>query len=124
MIGSKNVFFRFYTLGFKMISEKAVICSLTDPSILGFMNVYEHGDIWFKSKGCVGCSEENRKKCCGNCPFQYMDGCKLHRKNKMHKPYVCMIIPAPDSVLSYCQQEFTCIQGSRKGDVVKVNEVH
>ena len=51
----------------KYKKEKLVLCSIDDPSPILYMNIYEEGDVWVKSKGCEGC--ENNRKCCGDCPM-------------------------------------------------------
>ena len=104
--------------------QKAVICLLDNPQPIGYMNVYEPGDVWMKIQGCEACSLENRRKCCTNCPVFIDIGCVLHLEDPRNsrKPFHCIVNPSPDICHSYCQLEFQSIQGSRKGQIRKLSE--
>lgn len=85
---------------------------LDEPSPVGFMNVYEEGDIWLKIRGC----EECENNCCGNCPLASDRGCYLHLINKgQDKPYHCVVHPSPLKHRIDCVLEYGCIQGKHKG---------
>lgn len=105
-------------------SEPAVVCPMDSPSPIAYLNIYENGDIWIKTKGCENCSWDNRKKCCGNCPMLTMRGCTYHLENikSSRKPLHCVIEPPPSKCKSYCQLEFQCAKGSHKGQIRKVSE--
>jgi len=102
--------------------DKLVVSKLNDPSSVAYFNIYEVGDIWIKIKGCEGCPEENRRKCCKDC-FKYTDvGCghQIDSLDGKEKPFVCVSFPTPKSRISYCQIVFKCIEGKAKGNIIKV----
>lgn len=100
-----------------MDSAPLALCSLEYPETIGYMNVYETGDIWIKTNGCKGCV--NEKKCCGDCRMLTQEGCMLHN-NVMKKPYVCVVLPPPNVNNKWCQLEFLCIKGKNKGKTKRV----
>ena len=97
-----------------------VVCDVRSPVVYAFLDVFEDGDEWVKTVGCDGCTELS--KCCRTCPMLATNGCALHFQNKSHKPYGCIITPTPKHNLGFCQQEFKCTKGSKKGQVRKVSE--
>lgn len=105
--------------------EKAVVCAVDDPTPIAYLNVYEEGDIWVKVQGCEACPEENRKKCCGNCPMWGNGGCFWHlgvNRRGSSKPWTCVVKPCPDTSWEWCSLEFRCVRGSRKGQIRRVRE--
>lgn len=84
---------------------------MDDPSPVGFVNVYEKGDVWIKVRGCVECP----RNCCGKCPMIAEDKCYLHLVDHgNHKPFICVIKPDPITKHD-CSLVWECVQGSRKG---------
>jgi len=94
------------------------------PSPIAFINVFEPGDIWIKINSCEGCKEI--EKCCGDCPILSSNGCAFHtsKRNRYstNKPYQCVVKPTPDQGHSYCQLEFECIKGSKKGKIRRMSD--
>lgn len=91
---------------------------MENASPVGFMNVYEPGDVWVKTKGCENCPWESRIRCCGKCAFLMERGCAWHYErgdNTKAKPFVCVARPTPEPAISYCQQEYLCIKGTNRG---------
>jgi hypothetical protein len=105
-----------------MTTKMAAVFEVDSPSPVAFMNVFDEGDVWLKFKDCSGCGEENQITCCGDCPFRLEAGCYVHIKIKGQKPFECCVQPAPHKTYSYCQLEFVCIEGPRKGTVRKMSE--
>jgi hypothetical protein len=106
----------------KITAEKSVLCRLSAPETIAYLNVYEEGDVWVKIKSCEDCSLTNKKKCCGDCPYITAIGdCAWHlEKNKSSKPWYCIIWPTPDRANSRCMLEFKCVKGMHKGKIRKV----
>ena len=102
--------------------EKLVLCKVEDPIPIAYFNIYEKGDIWIKIKGCEDCPEESRKKCCKDCSKYTNTGCLHHLdgSNGQEKPFVCVIAPTPKARIPYCQIEFKCIKGKKKGNIIKI----
>ncbi len=97
------------------------IVPLDEPSPVGFMNVYEDGDLWEKIKGCDECPPENN--CCVNCPLSTDKGCYLHLiKKGQDKPFHCVVHPSPLKHKPKCCLEYRCIKGSYKGLVRRQSE--
>jgi len=90
-----------------------------DPSPVGFMNVFEAGDLWKKVRGCEACSLEHRLKCCGNCEFLVKEDGHCDREDnvrwRMGKPLYCCIMPTPDMHISGCALIYECTQGKFTG---------
>lgn len=85
---------------------------MDDPSPVGFMNVYEEGDLWMKVQGCEGCPTP----CCGQCAMLFEKKCLLHLFDKgSKKPFNCVVKPSPVKHNSDCQLVFECVQGKSKG---------
>ena len=103
-------------------TERAVVCLVSEPVPVGYLNVYEQGDVWLKIVGCEGCPPEAQKKCCGNCPLLLKQGGCIPHLEGTHKPFDCMIVPPPDMTYSFCQLEFECVKGTNKGKVRKIRE--
>ena len=105
-------------------NEKMVIYLNNDPTPIVYINVYEEGDTWVKKNNCSNCPEESRKKCCGGCPMFSSIGCYFHIDSGSHsnKPFDCVIKPTPDQTLAWCQLEFECVKGTRKGYIKKINQ--
>ena len=93
---------------------------LDRPSPVGFMNVFDEDDIWIKIRGCEDCP--SKKICCGTCPMLNDKGCFLHLDKSQSKPFRCIINPNPRNNLSWCQQEFQCVQGEMLGQIRKIKE--
>jgi len=105
--------------------EKAVVLSCEDPTPIAFLNVYEEGDVWIKVKGCDTCPRESRLYCCGNCAMLLRDKgeCRLHLGNdRRDKPYHCAVYPTPEVCNAWCNLEFECIVGSKKGMIRRVRD--
>jgi len=104
--------------------ELLLLMPVDDPSPVGAMNLMEQGDIWIKTKGCDTCPIEMRRKCCGDCPMLSPDAiCILHSfRPYNNKPYKCIAQPRPNSCVSWCSLEYTCVQGSHKGKVRRLRE--
>lgn len=89
---------------------------LDNPSPVGYMNIYEQGDIWEKIKGC----EECENNCCGNCPLSSDKGCYLHLINKgQDKPFHCVVHPSPLKHKADCILEYKCVKGTQIGRIRK-----
>ena len=107
-------------------NKKAVILDVDEPVALGFCNIFEvpgedsDGDIWKKIVGCEGCP--NIADCCGSCAMLTPIGCMVHLKSARRKPFRCIVSPTPGDHMSWCQQEFLCVQGIHKGKIRKVRE--
>jgi hypothetical protein len=101
-----------------------VIVSATEPTAIGYQDVFEEGDEWVKINSCEGCPLENIRTCCNNCPMLTGDGkCYLHLMKKGNlKPYECAVRPMPDAHVSPCQLEFRCIKGSNKGKIRRIRD--
>jgi hypothetical protein len=108
----------------KISEEMCAIIPWNDPSPVAYINVFELGDIWVKTKSCDGCSQESKEMCCHNCPVFTGDGCMFHQSGKYstNKPFECVVKPTPEQGRSYCQLEFTCISGKYKGKVRRLKE--
>jgi hypothetical protein len=105
----------------EITKEPAVITGLREPSTIAYINVFDEGDVWVKTKGCEGCGRI--KDCCKTCPFCLPpDGCTVHIKMPKQKPFLCVTFPLPSKTFSYCQQEFKCIHGPRTGTIRKIAE--
>lgn len=107
-------------------NDKLVLCPTNNPSPIIYMNLYEEGDVWLKIQGCESCFKENRMKCCGNCPMSLNDTgeCRLHiDNNREDKPFYCIIKPFPNTCMSFCNLQYKCISGSKKGKIRKVNSI-
>jgi len=102
--------------------KNLVVCQVDEPSPIAYLNVYEQGDAWIKTKGCEDCSLENRKLCCGSCPMFTDKGCFFHLEQTNSKPFRCVVIPAPNDCLKWCALEFKCIKGNNEGKIRKVKE--
>ena len=89
------------------------IVAMNDPSAMGFMDVYDPGDVWMKVQGCDACITENN--CCGNCAARAGDKCSLHILNGGSKPYDCVVRPSPIEHNSNCALVFECTCGKFKG---------
>ena len=101
--------------------EILALISLKRPSeLVGYMNVYDYGDIWEKIKGCDGC--ENN--CCKNCPIYMEDlGCRLHILNMgQDKPVHCVIQPSPLKHRADCLLEYKCTKGIHIGRIRKQSD--
>jgi len=99
------------------------LVAIDEPTVLGYANLFEPGDIWIKTVGCQGCKLESRKKCCANCMAFYSKGCGFQiRGGASHKPFECVVKPVPNQGLSYCQMEFQCVAGKNKGKVRKMSD--
>lgn len=108
-----------------MIKEK--ICAIipwNNPSPVGFMNVFEEGDIWVKVKGCEECPDESKAICCINCPSFTGSGCGYHEGGaySTNKPYQCVVKPTPDQGKSHCILEYLCVKGKYKGKIRHLNK--
>lgn len=102
----------------KISNKKCAIIPWNEPSPVGFINVFEQGDVWIKIQGCEKCSKERRKKCCGTCPMLTPDAfCFWHIKagSSSSKPFYCAVLPTPDSCTPGCKLVYQCIKGSKKG---------
>lgn len=98
----------------KKINEMGILAlvPMNYPSPVGYMNVYEEGDLWIKTKGCDDCPPEQRLKCCGNCRMVSEHGCFLHMTNKgQNKPISCVVQPRPDKHRPNCVIEIKCVKG-------------
>jgi hypothetical protein len=105
--------------------ETYVVCKVDTPTPIAYMNVFDPGDIWVKTKGCDECSEESRLYCCGNCSMLLKDTgeCRLHIGfNKREKPFHCIVDPVPNICHSWCCLEYECIQGPHKGKIRRVRD--
>lgn len=104
--------------------KRAVICNLDEPVPIAYLNIYEPGDIWVKSKGCESCSQENKAKCCNNCGmFSSKQGCTWHLDLPLAnsgKPWNCIVKPYPDAAMSFCSLEYRCMRGSHEGTIRRV----
>ena len=122
-------------MNIELVTDKtAVIAAVDDPTPVAFVNLFEPGDIWIKTKGCEDCPLESRRRCCNQCPMLvYATGqCSLHVKggrngaqvgiNNLNKPFCCMVKPIPSDCYSWCQLEYKCLQGSNEGKIRKVSE--
>lgn len=98
----------------------SVLCFVDSPVPLAYFNVYEEGDIWVKIKGCEGCI--NTSRCCGKCPMLSEKGCFLHLDNMLNKPYRCVVKPEPQVCIIWCQLEFQCVKGPKKGVIRRVSD--
>ena len=103
---------------------RLAIISIEDATPMGYMNVYEHGDIWIKIQGCEKCSVERRRRCCGQCPFLTDNGlCSWQLESKpSKKPFKCVVKPFPDSCIKGCALAFECVKGKNNGKVRNVND--
>lgn len=101
-----------------------VLCYKDKSIPIAYLNIYESGDVWIKTKSCEECAEENRRKCCQGCPMYTIKGCllQLQNPNSSNKPYNCVVNPPPNQVLSRCALEFECVKGKNKGKIRKVRE--
>ena len=107
----------------KYKKEKLFLCSIENPSPILYCNIYEEGDVWIKIKGCEEC--EKHKLCCGNCTLSVDSGCVYHigiNKKGSKKPFFCVYFPTPDKCLSWCQLEFKCVSGVKKGKIRKIKK--
>jgi hypothetical protein len=90
------------------------------PEPVGYMNVFEEGDVWLKINNCFGC--ENSDKCCGRCEMLVGGDCRLHLEGwGKGKPYHCTVWPPPNIKLSFCQLAFKCVKGSNEGKIKRIN---
>lgn len=109
-----------------MIDKRAVIIGLDAPVPLAYINIYEPGDMWVKIKGCDSCPKESRIKCCNNCElFSEFVGCAWHISRNQattRKPWNCIVKPYPDASMMFCALEFECVEGSRKGQIRRVQD--
>lgn len=105
-------------------NHKFVICDLNEAESIGYMNVFEEGDIWIKIKGCESCSIARRVQCCGNCKLLLKDTgeCRFHNMGNLQKTMYCVVTPMIDDMMSGCQLEFKCIKGSKLGKIRKVGD--
>lgn len=103
-------------------NEMLVVCYTNKPVPIAYLNVYEPDDIWIKINSCEDCPEENRKRCCKNCPLYTSKGCIQHLTSNS-KPYTCVVNPPPNKVFSYCSLEFKCIKGKNKNKKRKIKEL-
>lgn len=102
------------------------IIPVNNPSPVAFLNVFEEGDKWVKTKGCDECPTEWHRKCCGNCPMSSDNGCAWHlekRKDGGTKPYHCIVNPLPHVCKKNCVLEFKCIKGKNKGKIRRVRDI-
>jgi len=105
-------------------SQLSVVISVSDPSSIAFLNVYEEGDIWIKIEGCEKCSYENRTQCCGSCPMNTEKGCFFHldKRSNINKPFYCIASPTPKDCIGYCSQKFKCLQGKYRDKIRKISK--
>jgi hypothetical protein len=104
-------------------NEPAVICTLSNPSPIAYLNLYEEGDIWIKIVGCDACPDDKRRLCCGNCPMFTKMGCYWHLEANLStssKPWNCVVKPYPHSAMSFCSLEYKCVAGSKEGKIRRV----
>jgi hypothetical protein len=107
-------------------TEKAVVILYDKPKPIAFLNVYDEGDVWIKTKGCEDCPEDSRAYCCGNCKMFLKDNgeCRLHIDDDgRQKPFRCVIDPSPEICHAWCSLEFECIVGPKKGKIRKVKDI-
>ena len=105
--------------------KMCAIVPINDPSPVGYINVFEQGDVWWKTKGCKGCPVESQKMCCNHCKIFSPVGCGFQADDYIsatNKPYQCVVKPTPEQGRSYCQLQFTCIKGKHKGKVRNLNK--
>ena len=99
----------------------AAVIPVDDPSPIAFINVFEKGDVWVKTRECAQCGG-----CCGNdCAMLLDNKCRLHmerRNDGTAKPFHCIIAPKPHTCKTYCTLEFTCIAGTNVGKVIRVRD--
>jgi hypothetical protein len=102
-----------------------VLVPFDRPEPLGYMNVFEEGDIWIKAKGCEECPIESKKRCCNQCPILIQDTgqCMAHLGvGSLNKPFECVVRPLPNRCYSWCHLEFKCVKGKNEGKVRKISE--
>ena len=102
---------------------RAVLCLCDEPTPIAYLNIYEEGDIWIKIKGCETCTLEHRRLCCDSCPMFTSLGCHFHLEVTQSKPFRCVINPTPDICQKWCNLEFKCIEGSKKGYMRRVKDI-
>ena len=104
-------------------NKTCAIVPLNEPSPVGFINLYEEGDIWQKIKGCEDCPAGQRIACCRLCPLVSKSGCFLHLDNKgQNKPFHCVVAPRPDKHRPNCVLEYKCIKGTLEGKVHRTRD--
>jgi len=100
-------------------TERAVVISLEEPASIAYLNIYDEGDVWEKTRGCEDCPPEWMAKCCKDCfAFVPERGCLLHPIKT--KPFECVVVPAPNICRRNCILEFKCVKGPKKGLVRRV----
>jgi hypothetical protein len=87
------------------------LVSCEKPETVGFMNVYDTGDVWVKVRGCEVCSQH----CCGKCPLQFEGKCRVHQTDPQNKPYVCVVQPLPNVQRLNCALVWKCFSGILEG---------
>ena len=112
----------------EITKEKSLLIPVDDPSPVAFVNIYDEGDIWVKTKGCEDCPIELRKRCCGDCPCVLPDGkCYWHcdlpmSRNGGWKPFYCIKNPLPDKCVKRCCIEYKCVAGPKKGKIRRLRD--
>jgi hypothetical protein len=101
-----------------------VICEIDNPTPIGFINVFESGDVWKKIRGCESCPDERRRKCCGRCALRIGADCRFNIEEIGHskKPFYCVWWPPPNEIKTNCYLEFKCIAGSKIGKTLRVRD--
>lgn len=105
----------------EITKEIAVVLSMSEPSPIGFLNLYNEGDEWVKIQGCEKCAWEARQNCCGRCRMLTSKGCFLHMDGGgQNKPYYCVINPSPKQTLHECALAYKCVKGPKEGLIRRV----
>jgi hypothetical protein len=93
------------------------VVSLEDTTPIGFLNVYEKGDLWIKIQGCEKCSLKRKKLCCNGCAMLTPDfDCSWQvEEGRSSKPFMCVIWPTPNQCKVDCVIVYKCIRGKHKG---------
>ena len=107
-----------------MSPQMCAVIPHDDPSPIAYINVFEAGDMWIKTRGCADCPKASKAQCCRKCPVFTGGGCMFHESNNhsTNKPYQCVVKPLPNQGHSYCHLEYTCIKGKHKGKIRRLNE--
>ena len=105
--------------------DELVICFYDKPEPIAYLNVFEEGDVWLKTKGCENCKNKSRR--CSGCPLFIDDKCLYQIGNNLiqsKKPYHCVVTPSPKDTYNWCEIEFKCISGKNKDKIKQVKIPH